>query len=264
LTLRHAHRSSFDLCVLEPVRPLLSFVGRLLRPPQFLGGFFEVITAVAMTEDDEKASIAQLDDAWLQDWLTYEEQPENAITVPTTTRKWDEGPSMFTHAACARCSFHYRSWGACSSPYWRSLHLRGARTLAVSCADPRAPAAPEYPRLSRPHSAATSPRNAAGRGTPCGGNLRRCAASLHRARHLHPRPLSAAVANKDGRVGWPPGRHVFEELRAIGPEWYGSAATGLRVPHAHLTIGDIGYAQREELAEPESGVKRPARYPMDL
>jgi hypothetical protein len=31
------------------------------------------------------------------------------------------------------------------------------------------------------------------------------------------------------------------------------------VPHVHLTIGDIRNAQREELPEPESGVKRPTR-----
>ena len=39
---------------------------------------------------DGGPSFAQLDEAWLQDRLMYEEQPDNAITVPTTTRKWDE------------------------------------------------------------------------------------------------------------------------------------------------------------------------------
>jgi len=35
-----------DLCALSRVRPL-SFVGRLLRDRQWLGGFFEVITVAA-------------------------------------------------------------------------------------------------------------------------------------------------------------------------------------------------------------------------
>lgn len=39
---------------------------------------------------DERPATAQLDEAWLQDRLTYEEQPDNAVTMPTTTRKWDE------------------------------------------------------------------------------------------------------------------------------------------------------------------------------
>ncbi len=39
---------------------------------------------------DGGPSTAQLDDAWLQDRLAYEEQPDNAITVPITTREWDE------------------------------------------------------------------------------------------------------------------------------------------------------------------------------
>jgi hypothetical protein len=38
----------------------------------------------------EVPSAAHLDEAWLQDRLAYEEQPDNAITVPVTTRKWDE------------------------------------------------------------------------------------------------------------------------------------------------------------------------------
>jgi hypothetical protein len=36
---------------------------------------------------DGGPSTAQLDEAWLQDRLAYEEQPDNAITVPTLTRK---------------------------------------------------------------------------------------------------------------------------------------------------------------------------------
>jgi hypothetical protein len=39
---------------------------------------------------DGGPSTKQLDEAWLQDRLTYEEQPDNTITVPITTRKWDE------------------------------------------------------------------------------------------------------------------------------------------------------------------------------
>ena len=36
-----------------------------------------------------EASIAQRDDAWLKEKLDFEELPENAIAVPTATRKWD-------------------------------------------------------------------------------------------------------------------------------------------------------------------------------
>jgi hypothetical protein len=39
---------------------------------------------------DVGPSTEQLDEAWLQDRLAYEEQPDNAITVPVITRKWDE------------------------------------------------------------------------------------------------------------------------------------------------------------------------------
>jgi hypothetical protein len=35
-------------------------------------------------------SIAQLDETWLQDRLTYEAHPGNAISVPIITQKWDE------------------------------------------------------------------------------------------------------------------------------------------------------------------------------
>jgi hypothetical protein len=35
-------------------------------------------------------SIAQLDEAWLQGRLTYEERPDKAISVPIITREWDE------------------------------------------------------------------------------------------------------------------------------------------------------------------------------
>src|SRR6201997_2741458 len=38
---------------------------------------------------ESEASIAQRDDAWLKEKLDLEELPENAITVPTPTRKWD-------------------------------------------------------------------------------------------------------------------------------------------------------------------------------
>jgi hypothetical protein len=38
---------------------------------------------------DGGPSAAQLDETWLQDRLAYEEQPDNAITVPIITRKWD-------------------------------------------------------------------------------------------------------------------------------------------------------------------------------
>src|SRR5947207_1737367 len=39
---------------------------------------------------DGTPSTAQRDEAWLQDRLAYEEQPDNAIAVPAVTRKWDE------------------------------------------------------------------------------------------------------------------------------------------------------------------------------
>jgi hypothetical protein len=39
---------------------------------------------------DGGLSTAQADEAWLQDRLAYEEHPDNAITLPSSTRKWDE------------------------------------------------------------------------------------------------------------------------------------------------------------------------------
>ena len=42
------------------------------------------------SEGSDGPSIAQLDEAWLQDRLAYEEQPDNAISLPAIARKWDE------------------------------------------------------------------------------------------------------------------------------------------------------------------------------
>lgn len=41
-------------------------------------------------QSDGGPSIAQLDEAWLQDRVTYEGHPDNAISVPIITQKWDE------------------------------------------------------------------------------------------------------------------------------------------------------------------------------
>jgi hypothetical protein len=40
-------------------------------------------------ESDVGPSTAQLDEAWLEERLAYEKEPDNRITVPTVTRKWD-------------------------------------------------------------------------------------------------------------------------------------------------------------------------------
>lgn len=73
----------------QPYRPKLS-----PRDPERFDD--EALTAVPSQDRSEgdqgsesEAAIAQRDDVWLQEKLNFEELPENAIEVPTATRKWD-------------------------------------------------------------------------------------------------------------------------------------------------------------------------------